>query len=173
MPSDLIKRVNADLIYPNLFERVLHGLAACRARGADYFAIYGHRSWAEQHQLHMRYLNGTGGRAAPAGLSAHNYGLALDFARDKDLGLKGLQPSWDPKDYEILGEEMTRLGLHWGVAYKDRPHIGWPGYVNGVDLRPLMAIATKAGGVGTKGGLLAVWAWLDENQPLNLPPLRG
>lgn len=36
------------------------------------------RSSEKQRQLHRLYLSGKGGRAAPPGRSAHEYGLAID-----------------------------------------------------------------------------------------------
>lgn len=171
MPAELVQRIDLDLIYPPFLERVLDGLAACRARGFDYFATRGFASWAKQHQLYMAFLNGTGGRAAPAGSSSHNYGLALDFTFDADRKKPGLQPSWKEREYDVLGEEMQKLGLHWGANYNDRPHVSWPTHVNGKQLRGLGSIAMQHGGTDTTEGRLAVWRHLDENPPLNLPPL--
>lgn len=164
MPADLVKRIDLDCLYPPFLEKLLQLLANCRERGWDYVAIFGYRSWAQQHQLRLAFLNGTGGRAAPAGASAHNYGLAVDLCRDKDLDKVGLQPDWDPKAYDVLGEEADLLGLHWGASYNDRPHISWPGYVNAKDLAPLRAIMAKSRG-NVRTALRACWDYVDGVRP--------
>lgn len=163
MPTELVKRVNLDLIYPPLLEDVLEVLAACRKRGADYYAIFGYRSWAEQHQLRQRYLNGTGGRAAPAGYSAHNYGLAFDFARDGDPAKAGLQPVWNAKDYDVLGDEAQKRGLVWGASFNDRPHVQIAKYVSGGQLEPLRKVWNATAG-DQAAKLRAVWAYVDAHR---------
>lgn len=156
MPADLVKRIDLDKIYPPFLERALTLLARCRKRGADYVAIFGYRSYAEQAQLHANYLAGKGGRAAPPGASAHNYGLAIDFARDADASAPGLQPDWSDAAYRILGEEAAKLGLHWGAGYGDRPHISWPGYVSASDLAPLRLVWERSRGTDAER-LAEVW----------------
>lgn len=162
MPADLVKRVNLDLIYNPFLQRVLEALAQCRARGADYVAVLGTRSYGEQHALRGAYLAGKGGRAAPAGQSQHQFGLAIDFCRDSDLTKKGLQPSWKAADYRVLGEECTKQGLHWGNTYNDSPHIGIAGWVSAKDLAPLDRLYRQTDGDQlTK--LRAVWDYIESN----------
>lgn len=140
MPADLVKRLDLDKIYPPFVIGALELLAACRKRGADYVATFGYRSYDEQARIYMAYRAGKGGRAAPPGKSAHQFGLAMDFCRDANLKMSGLQPDWREPAFAILGEEAAKLGLHWGAGYGDRPHISWPGYVSAADLAPLRKI---------------------------------
>lgn len=157
MPTELVSRLDLDQLYFPLVERVLEMLAACRARGADYFAVSGYRSDAEQKVLW------TQGRTAPGlvvtqakpGESAHNFGLAVDFCRDGHIDRRGLQQDYRPESYAILGEEARRVGLVWGgdFAHPDRPHVNWPGCTTKLDLAPLIAVKAA-------GGLTAVFAHL-------------
>jgi peptidoglycan L-alanyl-D-glutamate endopeptidase CwlK len=158
MPTDLI-RISLDQLYLPFVEILLDVMAACRARGADYFAISGYRSDAEQMVLWCqgRTTPGTIVTGARAGESAHNYGIAVDFCRDGVLDRRGLQPDYRPESYVILGEEARRAGLVWGGDFKhlpDRPHVQWPGFVTKEDLAPLLQVKAK-------GGLSAVFAHLD------------
>lgn len=164
MPAELVKRINLDLLYPPFFERLLNVLAACRARGSDYYVTFGFRSWAEQHQLRALYLAGKGGKAAPAGLSAHNYGIAVDLAPDGDLKRPGLQPVWTDAAYVVLGEEVKRVGLVWGASFGDKPHVQWPGFVNGKELSVLNDMWKVAKG-NTVARLKTVWEYLGQHQP--------
>lgn len=163
MPSDLVKRIDLDQIYPPFLELVLNVLARCKARGKEYHATRGTASWAYQHKLRALYLEGKGGKAAPAGLSAHNYGLAIDFAPDSDPETPGLQPIWTPKSFEVLGEEVKWEGLHWGDSYNDLPHVSWPGFVSGEDMKVLQRIY-KATPPSEKESRrrLAVWQYLNS-----------
>lgn len=138
VPRDLI-RCDLDLVYPPLVRLGLTVLSRCLDRGARYYWASGFRSWGDQHQLRLRYLNG-GARAAPAGLSAHNYGLAADFTFDWDPVRPGLQPRWGDGDYDILGEEAERVGLVWGKSFGDRPHLNWPKFVSGKELSALRGV---------------------------------
>lgn len=51
---------------------------AMQRRGFATFIASSARSLAEQSRAYQAYLQGKGGRAAPPGYSAHNYGLAID-----------------------------------------------------------------------------------------------
>jgi peptidoglycan L-alanyl-D-glutamate endopeptidase CwlK len=163
-------RVNLDLYYPPFRERIFEAKAKAAERGCWMYALRGFATWAEQHQLRMKYLNGTGGKAAPAGYSAHNYGLAEDSAADSDIATPGLQPTWDPKRYDIYGEELARVGLVWGASFGDRPHAQWPGFVSGTQIQVLKGIwdACPKGTADPKR-LEAIWAYVDS---LPAPP-RG
>lgn len=136
--ADGVFRVDIGKLYPPFLEKLMNVLAACSARGADYYVTEGFRSWGRSHSLYLAFLNG-GPRAAPAGFSGHNYGLAVDVTHDSDLTIPGLQPDWKADNYIILGEEVRAGGLAWGGDYKsgqpDRPHIAWPGY----DSKPALA----------------------------------
>lgn len=156
-------RIDLDALYPRFLETLLMVLDACSKRGQDYYPLYGYRSWAQQHQLRLAYLAGQGGRAAPAGYSSHQYGLAVDLAADGDRNKAGLQPDWKDSSYEILGQEAQKAGLHWGAAYNDRLHVSWPGLITGDELEVLRRIwrACPAGATETRR-LAACWQYIDS-----------
>jgi peptidoglycan L-alanyl-D-glutamate endopeptidase CwlK len=157
-------RVDIGLLYPPFLERLIEATGRAADRGAQYWWVRGFATWAEQHQLRQKFLNGTGGRAAPAGLSAHNYGLGSDFTFDADNDAPGLQPSWKDSQYEALGEEVTRAGLVWGASFKDRPHVNWPGFVSAKELAPLQGIWQATSGT-VVDRLRAVWSYVDSHTP--------
>lgn len=156
MPKELLTRVNWDLLKPRFVEKCFDLAANCRKRGVDYFAISGYRPFPEQAKLYFQ------GRTTPGkivtnarpGMSAHNYGLAVDWCKDEDVARAGLQPDWDLKDYIILQEEAEKLDLESGMSwksFKEGPHIQVPNL-------PL----TQLKEIHDKEGLAAVWAYLDK-----------
>src|SRR5258708_376306 len=54
--------------------------AEVNAEGLEVRISHGTRSWAEQSDLYQKYLAHEGGKAAPPGKSAHNYGMAINIA---------------------------------------------------------------------------------------------
>lgn len=163
----LFRRVYLGAYYPAFLERLLAARAKAAERGAQYVSERGFDSWARQHQLRQAFLEGKGGRAAPAGLSAHQYGLADDVTADADLFKPGLQPTWESKAYDIHGEELARVGLVWGASFNDRPHANWPGFVSGAQLQPLLDMWRSAAGASDEMKLRAIWNYLDA---LPAPP---
>lgn len=169
MPADLIKRVDWDLIYPPLTERCFDLAASLRARGHDFYAISGYRSEKEQAKLYFqgRLTPGKIVTKAKPGMSAHNYGLAVDWCKDKDQDRSGLQPDWDLAAYEVLADEAELLGLEsafrW-TSFKEGPHVQCPLKVWGISLPDLHQIFRKAQAQGKdeRASLRAVWDRLDE-----------
>lgn len=163
MPRDSFKSdINLDYVYPPFLERRLELIVRCRARGASYLSTYLFRSVAESDALYAIYQRG-GARAAPGGYSSHNFGLASDEALI-------IQPSpkrvlrWNPDDFKILGEEAAKLDLHWGHGYGDNPHISWPGFVDGAQLKPLRDIwAKQLPGAPIIDRLKECWAYVDSH----------
>jgi len=153
MPTLNFARVDLDRVYLPFVAVALEVVARCEARGASYVATFGFRSVEEQAELRRFFLAGKGGKAAPAGLSAHCYGLAFDFVRDGDAK-PGVQPDWRLPAYRVLGEETVKAGLVWGGSFGDAPHIQWPGYVSGPQLAALRELSAAE-------GMAAVWARLD------------
>lgn len=153
-------RVDVALLMPAFLGGLCAVLAACRARGADYYVTSGTRLWDEQAALRREYLVGKGGRAAAPGYSAHQFGLAVDVTFDADPKARGLQPSWREAEYRILIEEAERAGLHSGHGYGDRPHVSWPSYVSGADLAPLRKLWATTDG-GDMARLRACWAHVE------------
>lgn len=172
MAAKLLRRIDLTKIYPPLVERSRKLVAACRERGADYWAISGLRSWEEQGELYAlgrtkpnvdatpeKPMGGIVTKARP-GYSYHNYGLALDFARDKDEQRAGLQPTWDAAKYGVLAEQARKLRLEAGFFWRrfpDAPHVQIPTWgTPGLNLAKLRALHEE-------GGIPRVWAWLDKN----------
>lgn len=134
-------RINVGMLYVPFVCEILEVLAACSARGVDYYPYCGHRTYAESGELYEKWVTGKGGRAAPPGASQHNFGLAVDVAPDGDMAKTGLQPDWRDAAYVILGEEVAkRPRLHWGNSYNDSPHVGWADFVS----RPRITILDSA-----------------------------
>lgn len=166
MPSDLVSRINLDLLYPRFLEMYLETLARCRKKGHTYHATSGYRSPEDQKSLWNKGRNGTGQVVSPSKVvtrtrfSAHCAGVAVDSVLDTD-DRPGIQPGWDLKHYKTLGEEAEKLGLEAGVFWKgfpDGPHVQLPLRKHGISLSSL-------DGIYTKEGLSAVWAHLDAKGP--------
>lgn len=164
MPADSFTRINLDLIYPPFLEKILDVIAACRDRGAFYVATHGFRTYGEQMELWSQGRTKPGNIVtnAKGGQSAHNFGLAIDFVRDARRGLGSY--GWLKGDYDILAEEAEKAGLHSGKAYRDWPHVAWPGYVSARNLAELdKAFKATAGDSLTK--LKAAWGRLPSTGP--------
>ena len=94
--------------------------------------VSGHRSLAQQSALYARYRAGRGGRAAPPGASAHNYGLAIDVL----ITPAGKDPwewafsFWGRRAYRTLHAIARRYGLEdiTATAPDDPFHLQVPGW---------------------------------------------
>lgn len=162
MPTQLLTRVNWDLIYPPFTRKCFELAARCQDRGVDYYAISGHRSFKEQAVLYFqgRTLPGRIVTKAKPGFSTHNYGLGIDWCKDKDVSRAGLQPDWDLGDYQILRQEAEKLGLESGMSwklFKEGPHVQLPLQARGVKFEDLKREFERSG-----GQLQAVWDCLDR-----------
>lgn len=86
--------VDPDRLHPALRAALLKRVAPL----PDLWLVtFGWRSLEEQAALYQTYKAG-GPLAAPPGLSAHNYGLAVDLVLDVD-GKMGGAVSWDTRKY--------------------------------------------------------------------------
>lgn len=166
MPAYLFKwrdgkwRVNLDEYYPPFLELLLEAKDLALSRGVAMYSLYGYRSWALQHQFRLASINGTGGRAAPAGLSFHNYGMADDSVSDADLETAGLQltpEQWKPEAFKVWGECVEEVGLVWGASFHDHPHCEWPG----VNIQTLRQIHKDCDGATEGQKLQACWQYVD------------
>ena len=169
MIEDLFRRVDLDLLYPRFRAVALSVIEQCRSQGHYYVAQHGFRSYELQLQMRHDYLNGKGGRASPAGFSAHQYGLAIDFVSDKAPEVPGLQPDWSDPAYDALGKEAQAAGLVWGVGFGDRPHVQWPGFVNATQLHPLLDVWRGTPDPEDHPRLAAVWQYVAEHSPGPMP----
>lgn len=163
MPTELLTRVNWDLIYPPFMEKCFQLAATCREKGADYYAISGTRTFPEQAKLYFQ------GRTTPGkivtnarpGQSAHNYGIAVDWCRDENAEKAGLQPAWDLTDYDVLAETAKAAGLdaarYWRT-FREGPHVQLDLGAKGLTLAALKLAHDR-------GGMPAVWKLLDSKGP--------
>lgn len=164
------KAFKASEIYPPFLAKLEQLVAACKARGAEYWATSGYRSWEEQNKLYAlgrtaknvdtTSSNPMGGRVtnAKGGQSNHNYSIATDFALDKDTERAGLQPDWNLEAYRVLAEEAKKLGLEAGFYWtkiKDGPHVQLPLSKQGITLAQMAAWYKH-------GGIPEIWANLDK-----------
>lgn len=159
-PYANFNRLCLDQLYLPFLEPLLHAIAACNQRGANYVAVSGYRDFKEQAKLYFQGRTATGPKVTNArpGYSPHNYGLAVDFAR-----LEGKQYLPLPKEYLVLGEEAKRAGLLWGGGWGDSAHVQLPGYASAAELSPLKAIYEAH----PEAPLSAVWECL---KPKPSPP---
>ena len=165
MPTQLFQRINLDLLMPEFRDPLFQLAANCKARGVDYWASFGYRSFAQQDQMHAAYLAGKGGKAAPAGLSAHNYGIAVDFIKNINFGADHLTPDWSTHSNDILGQEAEKLGFVWGAHFGDPPHVQYKGYVSGTELKPLLAVFNASAGPDLDR-LSKVWDYIRAHHTL-------
>lgn len=91
----------------------------------SWYVTDGYRSPERSDQLYEIYLNG-GPKAAPGGLSAHNWGLAIDVSLDGDDVKEGNQPTWNAKAAGWIWLWATiakHPRLSSGIKFGDGPHI--------------------------------------------------
>lgn len=91
-----------------------------------WYVTSGARSLQEQTALYKKYLDG-GAKAAPPGMSAHNYGLAVDVVVDGDSIKPGLQMMWNIAK-SVIGlknQAAPWLWLRTAVKAHPRLHSGW------------------------------------------------
>jgi peptidoglycan LD-endopeptidase CwlK len=155
----IFNRIDTNKLYQPFFKKLVLLAANCAARGNSYVAISGFRSHAEQDVLYAQGRTTPGKiiTQAKGGQSYHNFGVAVDWALDKDSNKPGLQPSWTYDDYKILAEEAEKLGLEAGYRWKfqDPPHIQIAAAKLGISFKTLEAEYIK-------GGMPAVFAYLDK-----------
>lgn len=133
----LLARIDTSLLYPPFKDRLSACVEDLASRGNPFYAYFGFRDFDLQAALYRNWLARKGGKAAPPGDSAHQYGLAADCAPDIDLVKPGLQPSWNEKDFFVLGMAALRHNLRWLGNIRDYPHLNYPGFVSKMQLEPL------------------------------------
>lgn len=120
-------RIDTALLYPPFLEEVtgvLAGLAPAR-----YVATSGWRSIESQDAIYAigRTSPGTIKTKVKGGWSYHNWGLALDFARDLNAASTALEPSWAADDLMPMARAAEATGkLQAGMFFKgfrDGPHV--------------------------------------------------
>lgn len=162
--QDLLGRIKTDLLYQPFLEKLNALVNNCIAKGVYYFATSGFRSWEEQDKLYA--IGRTVGKIghvvtkARGGYSPHNHGVAVDFCYDTNPDKPGLQPDYTIKNFNVLAEEATKLGLEAGHYWKfqDSPHIQLNLKSRGVTWDMLRSAFRG-------GGMPAVFALLDSKGP--------
>lgn len=160
---DLLGRIDTAALYQPFLERLNALLNACAARGAQYVATSGLRTYEQQNALYAQGRTAPGRKVTNArgGQSLHNFAVAVDFAPHVGGRYRGkLNPDYREANYRILGEEAAKAGLEWGGAWtsiKDTPHVQLPLKRYGVKLADLDREYRK-------GGYVAVFAYLDKFQ---------
>lgn len=95
----------------------------------------GLRTMQRSNDLFINYRLHKGPRAAPGGISPHNYGRAIDVALDGDPIKPGLQALWlttHPAWQRLVAAIWIHPRLRSGRWYSDWPHIeqlNWKRYV--------------------------------------------
>lgn len=131
MPLVYFGNLDLDYLYPEFVIRLGNLLAEASLLGSPLYCHFGYRSVEKQRELHAADPKG----AAPAGLSAHQYGLAVDCHLRKSDGTA----DWTTEKYKFLQNLCPKHQLRWGGDWNDSDHIQYPGYVNASQLLPLKA----------------------------------
>lgn len=120
-PADPRSEKNIATLLPQVRPLARRLLAEAARRGIVAKVTSGSRSYAEQAELRRRSEAG-GPKAAPAGWSNHNFGLAFDITLFSSAG----KPIWESPNYRTLGQLGKALGLTWGGDWpgrdNDEPH---------------------------------------------------
>lgn len=112
-------------LHPDFQPLVRHllekGQQAIASTGYTFFITDGYRSLAEQDMLYAKGRTAVGKVVthAKAGQSAHNYGLAVDMAFQKN-GVLSYSPALYEKVYPIARKLGLVLGADW--SFSDKPH---------------------------------------------------
>lgn len=145
----LLARLDTSALFPPLVRKCREMLSLAQQAGADYYATSGYRGWEEQSALYAQGRLtpswnatehpplGTPVTKARAGYSAHNFGIAIDFTRDKNRERRGLQPDHDMPAYRILAECAVKVGLEAAYYWTEFPegyHVQLPLKAHGLDL---------------------------------------
>lgn len=100
-----------------------------------WYILHGYRSLEEQGKLWAAYQKG-GPKAAPAGKSPHNFGLAVDLVPDADPDTPGLQPEWNTRAEAwswLFAALKAHPRLHSGLSFQDADHVerlGWQRFIH-------------------------------------------
>ena len=129
-----------DLLHPEMRERCLAFIEACRKSGLIVGISQTWRSKAEQDELYAQ------GRTKPGSIvtncrypySPHNWGVAFDIYRNDGQGAYNDADGW----FKRCGQVGKRLGLFWGGDFRsfvDKPHFELPDYLPSNSCRTLIS----------------------------------
>lgn len=130
---DMISLERIDTLHPSVrvrFKDFYQNL--CQMSGYRWRVVQALRTFDQQDKLYKAYRKepARAAKAAPAGLSYHNYGLAIDILPMSDDYKEILQimlSSWD-----IVGQLADKHGLIWGRSFGDKPHLEYHPHGNTV-----------------------------------------
>ena len=151
-----LKRIDLADLHPAFAKKIRQLVHNLEARGEYFFALEGYRSFERQNALYAQGRTAPGRKVTRArgGQSAHQFGVACDFCKDKNATKEGLQPDWQKEQYATLCEEAEKLGLESGYRWGwDAPHIQLPLKKNGITM-------SKLNGLHKREGRQAVWRFL-------------
>jgi len=159
--DDLLKRIDMSILYPPFAKKLKKTVEDCRKVGSDYFVISGLRTWPEQQKLYAQGRTKPGVKVTNAkkGESAHNYGVAGDGCKDRDMERKGLQPGWNLEEYECWAKSAEANGLESGMSwstFKEGPHVQLPLKKHDLHWNELIPLYQS-------GGMKAVWEEFDKH----------
>jgi peptidoglycan L-alanyl-D-glutamate endopeptidase CwlK len=158
-----LSRIKAEDLYPPFLAKIVETLQQLLDEGLSFWSTTGLRTVEEQDAIYLIGRRGIEGEhiktTEKGGQSAHQYGIAADFAYDLDPDRPGLQPSWDVPHLTVLGNKAVENGLESGMFWttlKDGPHLQMPIRGLGISPRNQLFNAYKA------GGMLGVFEYLDQ-----------
>ena len=158
-----LSRIKADLLYPPFLERIVTTLEALLEEGYQFWGTTGLRTVDEQNAIYQIGRRGIEGEhvktTEKGGWSAHQYGIAIDFAYNTKPDQPGLHPSWDVPHLKLLADKAVENGLESGLLWAtmpDGPHIQFPIRARKISPRNQLLTAYN------QGGLINVFEWLDE-----------
>lgn len=169
MLGELTARIDLDALYPPFRTLACEVLSDLDARHLQYFAISGLRSIEDQRKLYAQGRIEEGGRMivvdsskvvtnARPGMSAHNYGIAIDVSKDANAERAGLQPDWNISAYEPYALACKDRGLdaaYFWTSFREGPHCQLNLRTFGISLSTLQRLYEQ-------GGMGECWAYLDS-----------
>ena len=158
----MLSRIKAEQLYPPFLERIVTTLEALLEDGYQFWGTTGLRTVDEQNAIYQIGRRGVEGEhvktTEKGGWSAHQYGIAIDFAYNTQPDNSGLHPSWDVVHLTLLANKAVENRLESGLLWKtmlDGPHIQFPIRAKGISPRNQLLTAYNQGGLGS------VFEWLD------------
>lgn len=125
MDSVSIKR--AATLHPKISSKIGGVLVDCEKAGCSIRITRATATLDEQNILYQAYLKG-GAKAAPPGLSYHNYGLAIDFCLLHKDGTVSFSMTEDMNldklsDWSEVVKIFESYGFKWGASFGDNDHM--------------------------------------------------
>ncbi len=144
-------------VWPDFAAKVRAAADQLATQGTYFLVVSGLRTAAEQNALYAqgRTTRGHIVTNARAGLSMHNYGLAVDAVPYLSGSTSAL--NWTPHtpQYQAFVAAMKAQGLAWGgdwVTFPDEDHFQRAG----LPANPTPAMVADYG-IGDQGTLVAIW----------------